>query len=70
MVGAVVGEFIAASKGLGYFINYAGSTFDSAGAFAGIFILLGFIMAANGLMQWLERTVIKWRRSEGMIVQG
>ena len=70
VVGAVVGEFIAASKGLGYFINYAGSTFDSAGAFAGIFILLAFIMAANGLMQWLERTVIKWRRSEGMIVQG
>jgi len=70
VVGAVVGEFIAASKGLGYFINYAGSTFDSAGAFAGIFILLGCIMAANGLMQWLERTVIKWRRSEGMIVQG
>ena len=70
VVGAVVGEFIAASKGLGYFINYAGSTFDSAGAFAGIFILLAFIMSANGLMQWLERTVIKWRRSEGMIVQG
>jgi NitT/TauT family transport system permease protein len=70
VVGAVVGEFIAASKGLGYFINYAGSTFDSAGAFAGILILLAFIMAANGLMQWLERTVIKWRRSEGMIVQG
>jgi NitT/TauT family transport system permease protein len=70
VVGAVVGEFIAASKGLGYFINYAGSTFDSAGAFAGIFILLGFIMAANALMQWLERAVIKWRRSEGMVAQG
>lgn len=70
VVGAVVGEFIAASKGLGYFINYAGSTFDSAGAFAGIFILLGFIMLANGLMQRLEKAVIKWRRSEGMIVQG
>lgn len=70
VIGAVVGEFIAASKGLGYFINYAGSTFDSAGAFAGIFILLAFIMAANGLMQRLEKAVIKWRRSEGMVVQG
>lgn len=70
VVGAVVGEFIAASKGLGYFINYAGSTFDSAGAFAGIFILLAFIMVANGLMQRLEKSVIKWRRSEGMVVQG
>jgi len=70
VIGAVVGEFIAASKGLGYFINYAGSTFDSAGAFAGIFILLAFIMVANGLMQRLEKSVIKWRRSEGMVVQG
>jgi len=70
VIGAVVGEFIAASKGLGYFINYAGSTFDSAGAFAGIFILLAFIMVANGLMQRLERAVIRWRRSEGMVVQG
>lgn len=70
VIGAVVGEFIAASKGLGYFINYAGSTFDSAGAFAGIFILLAFIMVANGLMQLLEKAVIKWRRSEGMVVQG
>jgi NitT/TauT family transport system permease protein len=70
VIGAVVGEFIAASKGLGYFINYAGSTFDSAGAFAGIFILLAFIMIANGLMQRLEKAVIKWRRSEEMVVQG
>lgn len=70
VIGAVVGEFIAASKGLGYFINYAGSTFDSAGAFAGIFILLAFIMVANGLMQRLERAVIRWRRSEEMVVQG
>lgn len=70
VIGAIVGEFIAASKGLGYFINYAGSTFDSAGAFAGIFILLAFIMAANGAMQRLEKAVIKWRRSEEMVVQG
>jgi NitT/TauT family transport system permease protein len=70
VIGAIVGEFMAASKGLGYFINYAGSTFDSAGAFAGIFILLGFILAANSLMQRLEKTVVKWRRTEGVVVQG
>jgi NitT/TauT family transport system permease protein len=35
VIGAIVGEFMAARKGLGYFFNYAGSTFDSAGAFAG-----------------------------------
>ncbi len=69
VIGAVVGEFIAASKGLGYYINYAGSTFDSAGAFAGIFILLAFIMLANALMQRLERAAVKWRRTEA-VVQG
>jgi NitT/TauT family transport system permease protein len=70
VIGAIVGEFMAASKGLGYFINYAGSTFDSAGAFAGIFILLAFILAANSLMQRLEKKVVKWRRTEGVVVQG
>ncbi len=70
VIGAIVGEFMAASKGLGYFINYAGSTFDSAGAFAGIFILLAFILAANSLMQRLEKAVVKWRRTEGVVVQG
>jgi len=67
VIGAVVGEFIAASKGLGYYINYAGGTFDSAGAFAGILILLAFIMSANALMQRMERAVVKWRRSEGAV---
>jgi len=67
VIGAIVGEFIAASKGLGYYINYAGSTFDSAGAFAGILILLAFIMTANALMQRLERAVVKWRRAEGTV---
>jgi NitT/TauT family transport system permease protein len=70
VIGAIVGEFMAASKGLGYFINYAGSTFDSAGAFAGIFILLAFILAANSLMQRLEKKVVKWRRTEGVVAQG
>lgn len=67
VIGAIVGEFIAASKGLGYYINYAGSTFDSAGAFAGIMILLAFIMSANALMQRIERAVVKWRRAEGTV---
>src|SRR3970282_345745 len=70
VIGAIVGEFMAASKGLGYFINYAGSTFDSAVAFAGIFILLAFILAANSLMQRLEKKVVKWRRTEGVVAQG
>lgn len=64
VIGAIVGEFIASSKGLGYYINYAGSTFDSAGAFAGIFVLLAFILSANTLMRRLERLTIRWRQMD------
>ena len=39
IVGAVVGEFIAASKGLGYLINYNTSLFSTTGALGGILVL-------------------------------
>jgi len=64
VIGAIVGEFIGASKGLGYYINYSMGTFDSAGGFAGIFILLAFILSANALMQRLEQATVRWRRTE------
>ena len=64
VIGAIVGEFIAASKGLGYYINYSMGTFDSAGGFAGILILLAFILAANALMQRLEQAMVRWKRTE------
>ena len=39
VIGAVVGEFIAATKGLGYFINYHQGTYDTNGIFVGVTIL-------------------------------
>ena len=41
LVGAVVGEFVAASKGLGYLIQYNTSLFSTTGALGGILILAG-----------------------------
>lgn len=61
VIGAVVGEFMAANKGIGYYINYSGSTFDSAGAFAGIALLLLYILVANTAIQRIERMVIRWK---------
>lgn len=39
VIGVIVGEFTASTAGLGLFINYASSTYDPTGVFAGIFIL-------------------------------
>ena len=63
VIGVIVGEFTSALKGLGLFINYAASTYDPAGVFAGIIILLVFVLAANSGANMLERRLLKWRPS-------
>lgn len=47
LVGAVVGEFISSSKGLGYTIQYATAQFDTTGVFAGIIVLGAVAIALN-----------------------
>lgn len=61
MIGAVVGEFISASRGLGYYIYYRSQLFDPAGVFAGIIILVAIVLALTGALEWLERRIIRWR---------
>lgn len=61
VIGVIVGEFTSALKGLGLFINYSASTYDPAGVFAGIFILLTFVMAANAAATRLEKRLLKWQ---------
>jgi NitT/TauT family transport system permease protein len=61
VIGAVVGEFIAATKGLGYFINYHQGTFDTTGIFVGVAILAGLVVVLDGLLSIVERRLLKWR---------
>jgi NitT/TauT family transport system permease protein len=61
VIGAVVGEFIAATKGLGYFINYHQGTFDTNGIFVGVAILAGLVVVLDGLLSIMERRLLKWR---------
>lgn len=61
VIGVIVGEFASSTRGLGLFINQASSTYDPAGVFAGIVILLGFILVANIGAARLERRLLRWR---------
>lgn len=61
VIGAVVGEFIAATKGLGYFINYHQGTYDTNGIFVGVTILALLVVVLDGLLSLLERRLLKWR---------
>jgi NitT/TauT family transport system permease protein len=65
VIGVIVGEFTSATQGLGLFIHEASSTYDPAGVFAGIAILLAFVMIANFFAGRLEHRLLRWRTLSG-----
>jgi NitT/TauT family transport system permease protein len=69
VIGAVIGEYIGASEGLGYFILYASQTYDAPSLFAGIVILVAIVFAVNFALDRLEARVIRWRKVAGQTVQ-
>jgi NitT/TauT family transport system permease protein len=65
VIGVIVGEFTSSTQGLGLFIHEASATYDPAGVFAGIVILLGFVIIAGALAGRLERWLLRWRTPSG-----
>jgi NitT/TauT family transport system permease protein len=64
LVGAVVGEYLAASQGLGWIISQAQGNFDSAGVYAGMLILCAVVVIVEFFVTWLERFLIRWKQSD------
>jgi NitT/TauT family transport system permease protein len=66
LVGAVVGEFVAASRGLGYLIQYNTSLFSTTGALGGILVLAAVVVLCNEVLNRAEARLLRWRpREEG-----
>ena len=65
VIGVIVGEFTSSVQGLGLFIHEASSTYDPAGVFAGIVILLAFVVALNFLAGRLEARLLRWKTPTG-----
>ncbi|GAA4214176.1 ABC transporter permease [Actinocatenispora rupis] len=61
LIGAVVGEFTGADKGLGLLINNAQGTFDAAGIYAGMIITTVLALAAEWLISTAEKRLLRWR---------
>ena len=64
IVAAVVGEFIAAGKGLGYLINYNTSLFSTTGALGGILVLAMVVVICNEVINRAESYLLRWRPRE------
>lgn len=61
LIGVIVGEFLAASSGLGFRLNYYSTSYNTTGTFAMLFIMMGFMMALNSVIVAIEKRVLKWR---------
>jgi NitT/TauT family transport system permease protein len=61
IVGAIVGEFVGADKGLGYLIIQADLSFNSAMLFAGIHILVAMGIVLYLAVSVLEIAVLRWK---------
>lgn len=62
VIGAVFGELVGASEGLGYLMQRAASQFQTARVFAAIVILALMGIGLFSLVTLIERLVLPWRR--------
>jgi NitT/TauT family transport system permease protein len=58
--GTCVGEFVAATHGLGYLLSFAQSTYNAALMFALIFLILVVVLLIFALAGRLERHLLRW----------
>jgi NitT/TauT family transport system permease protein len=65
VVGAVVGEYLGSAAGLGYLIHQAEGVFDVTGVFAGMIVLMAFVVLVDGAVSMLERHLLVWRPQPG-----
>jgi NitT/TauT family transport system permease protein len=61
MVGAVVGEYLGSTRGLGYVIAQAEGTFDTTGVFAGMTVLALVVVIVSAAVTRFERWLLQWK---------
>ncbi len=64
-VGAVVGEYLGSSRGVGYLILQAEGTFDINSVFAGIVVLTAFALLLDWTVTLAERRLLVWQPRAG-----
>ncbi len=61
MIAVVVGEYLGASRGVGYLISQAEGTFDTTGVFAGMAVLSAVVLLVGWGVSRLEKWLLRWK---------
>jgi NitT/TauT family transport system permease protein len=64
LIGAIVGEYIGATKGIGLLVSASQGTFNSAGVYAAMVILAVVALLAEGLLTFLENKLFRWKPAD------
>ena len=64
-VGAVVGEYLGSSQGVGYLILQAEGSFDINTVMAGILVLTVFALGLDAIVGLVEKSLMKWQPRAG-----
>ena len=64
-VGAVVGEYLGSSRGVGYLILQAEGSFDIDTVMAGILVLTVFALALDAAVGRIETRLMRWQPAAG-----
>ena len=71
VIGAIVGEFVAATEGVGFFIRQAAGLFRTADVFVGIIVLMLMVIIIDKFFELIERRALQWQaHSEHVRIQG
>jgi NitT/TauT family transport system permease protein len=62
VIGAVVGEFVGADRGLGFLINRSRGQFDTALVFVAVLALVLLALGLYGIVTLLENRLLSWRQ--------
>jgi NitT/TauT family transport system permease protein len=61
VIGAIVGEFIAATEGIGFFIRLSAGIFKTADVFVGIIVLMIMVIIMDRVAELIERRALRWQ---------
>jgi len=64
LIGAIVGEFVAANTGVGYRIKEATAFFDTASVFAGLVVLMAISSTFLAILKLVERRALRWQSTD------
>jgi NitT/TauT family transport system permease protein len=62
VIGAIIGEYLGADRGIGWIVQYGESLFDSNMVISGLVVLMVFVATLDAALGWLERRFSHWKQ--------